>query len=143
MATLKIVESVTPTVLSCRKVPIYVEDDVKQELNRLVHKGVLERVTEPTERVSQLAIVHKNNGKLRIYIDPQPLNVALQREHYRLPVLDDVLPKLKDVCVWFVCVSFFLCCASTVYVLLVRRLFCFVFFFLEFLFLSLFVFTNI
>ena len=29
--------------------------------------------------------------------DPQPLNAALKREHYRLPVLDDVLQKLKDV----------------------------------------------
>ena len=28
--------------------------------------------------------------------DPQALNAALKREHYRLPVLDDVLPELKD-----------------------------------------------
>ena len=35
------------------------------------------------------------NGKLRICIDPQLLNAALKREHYQLPVLDDVLPKLK------------------------------------------------
>ncbi|XP_028513965.1 uncharacterized protein LOC110235889 [Exaiptasia diaphana] len=96
MATLRIDESIPPTVLPCHKVPLYIEDDVKQELDRLVNKGVLERVIEPTEWVSQMAIVHKSNGKLRICIDPQPLNVALQREHYRLPVLDDVLPKLKD-----------------------------------------------
>jgi transposase InsO family protein len=43
-----------------------------------------------------MAVVHKRDGKLRICIDPQPLNAALKREHYRLPVLDDVLPKLKD-----------------------------------------------
>ena len=35
------------------------------------------------------------DGKLRICIDPQLLNAALKREHYQLPVLDDVLPKLK------------------------------------------------
>ena len=35
------------------------------------------------------------NGKLRICIDPQLLNVVLKREHYQLPVLDDVLSKLK------------------------------------------------
>ena len=29
-------------------------------------------------------------------IDPQPLNEAFKREHYRLVVLDDVLPKLRD-----------------------------------------------
>ena len=68
---------------------------MKEELNRLVEKGVLVSVTEPTEWVSQMAIVHKPNGKLRICIDPQPLNAALKREHYRLPVLDDVPLKLK------------------------------------------------
>ena len=51
-------------------------------------------MTAPTEWVSQM--VHKPNGKLRICIDPQPLNAALKREHYRLSVLDDVLPKLRD-----------------------------------------------
>ena len=51
-------------------------------------------VTEPTEWVSEMAVVHKPNGKLRICIDPQPL--TLKRKHYRLPVLDNVLPKLKD-----------------------------------------------
>ena len=53
-------------------------------------------MTEPTEWVSQMAVVHKPNGKLRICIYPQPLNAALKREHYWLPVLDDVLPKLED-----------------------------------------------
>ena len=53
-------------------------------------------MTEPTERVSQMAVEHKPNGKLRICFDPQPLNAALNLEHYRLPVLDDVLSKLRD-----------------------------------------------
>ena len=95
-ATLRIDESVPPKVLPCRKVPIAIQDAVKEELDRLVNKGVLVPVTEPTEWVSQMAVVHKPNGKLRICIDPQPLNAALKREHYRLPVLDDVLPELKD-----------------------------------------------
>ena len=95
-ATLKVDESVPPKVLPCRKVPLAIQDAVKEELDRLMDKGVLVSVTEPTEWVSQMAVVHKPNGKLRICIDPQPLNAALKREHYKLPVLDDVLPKLKD-----------------------------------------------
>ena len=95
-ATLRIDESVPPKVLPCWKVPIAIQDAVKEELDRLVNKGVLVPVTEPTEWVSQMAVVHKANGKLRICIDTQPLNAALKRGHYRLPVLDDVLPKLKD-----------------------------------------------
>ena len=38
-----------------------------------------------------MAAVHKPIGKLRICIDPQPLNAALKREHDKLPVFDDVL----------------------------------------------------
>ena len=46
--------------------------------------------------VSQMAFVKKPDGSLRICIDPQPLNDALQREHYRLPTLDDVPPNLNN-----------------------------------------------
>ena len=95
-ASFRIDESVPPKVLPCRKVPIAIQDAVKEELDRLVNKGVLVPVTEPTEWVSQMAVVHKPNGKLHICIDPQPLNAALKHEHYLLPVLDDVLLKLKD-----------------------------------------------
>ena len=73
-----------------------IEESVKEELDRLVGKGVLVPVTEPTVWDSQIAVVHKPSGKLRICIDPQPLNAALKREQYKLPVFDDVLPKLND-----------------------------------------------
>ena len=66
------------------------------ELNQFVGKGLLILVTEPTEWVSQMVVVYKSNSKLRIIIDTQHLNAALKREHYRLPVLDYVLRKLKD-----------------------------------------------
>ena len=95
-ATLRIDENAQPRVLPCRKIPLALEDAVKKELDRLEEKDVLVPVTEPTEWVSQMAVVHKPNGKLRIGIDPQPLNAALKREYYRLPLLDDVLPKLKN-----------------------------------------------
>ena len=58
--------------------------------------GVLAPVEEPTEWVSQMAVVKKQDGSLRICIDPQPLNEALQREYYRLPTFNDVLPTLNN-----------------------------------------------
>jgi hypothetical protein len=42
-------------------------------------------------------VVRKSNGSLRIGIDPHPLNTALMREHYRLTMLEDVLPKPVDM----------------------------------------------
>ena len=41
-----------------------------------------------------MAVEKKSSGALPICLDLQPLNAALQREHYRLPVLQDILPKL-------------------------------------------------
>ncbi len=65
-----------------------------KELNRLVDLGVLVFVEEPTDRVNQMVVTDKKDGSLRLCIEPRPLNKALKREHHRLPVLDDVLPKL-------------------------------------------------
>ena len=58
--------------------------------------GVLAPVEEPTEWVSQMAVVKKPDGSLRICIGPQPLNEALQWENYRLPNFNDVLPTLNN-----------------------------------------------
>ena len=43
-----------------------------------------------------MAVVVKQNGSLRLCLDPQPLNQALMREHYKLTTLDDVLPSMNN-----------------------------------------------
>ena len=95
-ASLHIDENVKPRFLPCRNIPLLLRDKVKLEIYSLVQQDILERVDEPTQWVNQMAIVRKQTGDIRICIDPQPLNCALQREHYRLPVMDDVLPFLTD-----------------------------------------------
>ena len=77
-ATFRIHETVPPKILPCRKVPLAIRDDVKKELDRLIEKGVLVPVTKPNEWVSQMAVVHKRDGKLRICIDPQPAQCCAQ-----------------------------------------------------------------
>ncbi|XP_062621337.1 uncharacterized protein K02A2.6-like [Saccostrea cucullata] len=94
-ATLVVDSEIQPKTLPCRKLPLAIKDNVKTELDNLVKRGILVPVTTPTKWVNQMAVVHKANGKLRICLDPQALNSALLREHYKLPVLDDVLPKLQ------------------------------------------------
>ena len=44
--------------------------------------------------VSNIVIATKPSGDLSICIDPKPLNKALKREKYPIPVIDDVLPEL-------------------------------------------------
>ena len=38
----------------------------------------------------------KKNNKIRICIGPYELNTAMKREHYVLPILDDILHKFKE-----------------------------------------------
>ena len=94
--TLTVDPEVNAKALPCRKLPIAVQDTVKREIDRLVERGVLVEQTTPTKWASQMAVPRKSNGNIQICIDPQPLNTALMREHYKLPTLDDVLPKLKN-----------------------------------------------
>ena len=93
--TLKVEDNASPRALPARNIPIAIKTDVKAEIDRLVERGILEPVTVPTEWVSQMAIVHKKNGSLRICIDPQLLNKALVRERYKLPTFDDIIPELN------------------------------------------------
>ena len=59
-------------------------------------------VDEPTDWVSQMSVAEKKSG-IRICIDPCPLNKALKRAHYKLPVLEDILPELSQAYKFSVC----------------------------------------
>ena len=89
-------ETVQPSVMPPRRVPIAVKGKLKSELQRLEDKGVIKKLTEPTDWVSSLVVTQKTNGNVRVCIDPQQLNKALKRSHYPLPVIEDVLPDLSD-----------------------------------------------
>ena len=67
-----------------------------KELRRLESLNVIAPVDQPTEWVSQIVVAVKKSGELRVCIDPKPLNAALKREHYQIPVIDDLLPDLTD-----------------------------------------------
>ena len=43
-----------------------------------------------------MVVARKRNGNIRLCIDPKPLNQALKRNHYPLPVIEDLLPRLTD-----------------------------------------------
>ena len=58
---------------------------------RLEEKGIIKEVNTPTDWVSSMVIVKKKSGKIRLCIDPKPLNRALKRSHYMLPVIEDII----------------------------------------------------
>lgn len=95
-------KSVPPVVLPVRKIFFAIKDSIKQELGRLVKTRILQTVDVPTNWISSMAVVRKGNGKIRQSIDPTALNEALKRNHYPLPVIDDLLPFLANAKVFSV-----------------------------------------
>ena len=93
---LKTDPTVEPVKLPLRRVPVALKQELRKELNRQENLGVIAAVDTPTDWVSSFVLVKKPNGKLRICIDPKPLNKALKRNHYPLPVIEDILPDLAQ-----------------------------------------------
>ena len=92
-----------PVIRPARTVPEALKPAVQAELEKLTSRGVLAEVDEPTDWVSQMSVAKKKSGSVRICIDPGPLNKYLMREHYTLPVLNDVLPELNDATHFSIC----------------------------------------
>jgi hypothetical protein len=96
---LEIDETVSPVKQPVRRVPVAMKAKLKEELVRLERLGVVRPVDTPTDWVSSLVLVKKP----RVCIDPKPLNKALKRSHYSLPIIDDLLPELSKAKVFSVC----------------------------------------
>ena len=92
---LQVDPNVPPVQLPPRKPPIAFKANHKQELNKLTKLGIIKPVVEPTDWVSATVMMLKPNGKERLCLDPKPLNKALKRSHYPLPVMEEELPDLS------------------------------------------------
>ena len=71
------------------------KDDVIVKLMQLEEQGVISRVDKPTPWISSLVSLRKPNGTIPPCLDPKDLNRAIIRNHYQIPTIEDVLPKLN------------------------------------------------
>ena len=90
--------SVPPSVHAPRRIPIALKDAIKAELDDMEAKNIITKVREgePTAWVNSLVYRKKQNGRLRICLDPKDLNMAIRRDHHVVPTLEDLLPKLHE-----------------------------------------------
>ncbi len=92
---IKIDRSVTPVVSPPRNQPAAIRERLKETLDEMEATGVIRKVDEPTEWVNSLVVIEKpKSKKLRICLDPRPLNTAICREHFQLPTLEDIATRL-------------------------------------------------
>ena len=81
-----------PTCRPPRRIPRSKRDPLKKELDRMENVGIIEKVplNEPADWVSSLVCVDKPGGSIRVCLDPRDLNRAIKREHYPLPLVEDI-----------------------------------------------------
>ena len=89
---------VPPVIHPPRRIPISLKDDIEKELVEMVSDGIIIKIKEgePTRWVNSLVYRRKQNGRLRLCLDPKDLNTAIQREHHAIPTLEQILPKLHE-----------------------------------------------
>ena len=81
---------------NCRKLNYGLEGRVKVALDEMCYQGVIVPADHPTDWVNvMVAVERKNTDKLRICIDPRPLNKAIKREHYYLPTIERITTRVS------------------------------------------------
>ena len=95
---IEVKDIVKPVVIPVRKVPLLFKSKLAKKLKRMVDLDIIELIEKPTDWVNSLVIVEKPNGKLRVCLDPRPLNNAIKREHIQLPTVDEIFSQMSGAC---------------------------------------------
>ena len=92
----KLKDSYKPVQHPPKSVPLGMQSAYKAELDRLVKEGIITEVHEHTEWINSLEPVMKEDGSLRLCLDPKDLNKTIKRNQWYTRTLDDILPELAQ-----------------------------------------------
>ncbi|GFT52360.1 retrovirus-related Pol polyprotein from transposon 297 [Trichonephila clavipes] len=83
-----------PIYHSPRRLPFTERDIEDKQIDEWTQNGVIEPCS--SANASQILVVRKKDGSPRVYIDFRKLNRLLVKDHYPLPLIEDILDKLQD-----------------------------------------------
>lgn len=89
--SIQLKENSKPVVHYRKRFPLSLLEKLKLELKDMVEKDIISPVDGPTDWVNNLQVVEKPNGRLRVCIDPRPLNECIKREHFTIPTIEDLV----------------------------------------------------
>ena len=88
----KLKDSYKPVQHPPKSVPLRMQTAYNAELNRQVKEGIITEVHEHTEWINSIVPIMKEDGSLKLCIDPKHLNKAIKRNQWYARTLDDILP---------------------------------------------------
>ena len=77
-----------------RKAPIQLREKIQAELKRMVELDVIRPVNEPTDWVSSITYVIKEDGSLHICLDPRDINKAFRRGQHHTPTIEEACSQI-------------------------------------------------
>ncbi|KAL8590396.1 hypothetical protein ACOMHN_011610 [Nucella lapillus] len=94
---IKLKENAEPySLYTARRVPIPLMEKIRLELDRMKTANIISEITEPTDWCTGMVpVLKKKTGAVRICCDLKKLNLAVKRERYMIPTIEDTLHKLK------------------------------------------------
>ena len=93
---LHINDKIPPVAQAERRIPFALRKKVQKEIEHLEQQDIIEDITsEATPWLSQLVIVPKSDGGIRLCIDMRNANTAIERTCFPTPTVDDLMFKLK------------------------------------------------
>lgn len=92
--TVKVRYNVPPVQSKLRRLPITLRDAVSEEIFRLEHQGIIERVNA-SEWVSPIVVVRKQDGSIRLCVDLRAPNQAIIIDSFPLPHIEELLNSLQ------------------------------------------------
>ena len=93
---IKLKGSYKPVQHPPRSVPLGMQSAYRAELDRLVKECIITEVHEHTEWINPIVPVMKEDGSLRLCLDPKDLNKAIERNQWYARTLDDILLELAQ-----------------------------------------------
>ena len=94
---------IKPTrVLTARKVPIHLEEAAKDEIDKYLKEGIIEKVDHPTDWISPAMFIPKAGGQgVRLVSDLTGLNKYVKRPVHPFPSAADIATSIPANSKWF------------------------------------------
>ncbi len=93
--SIKIDPTVTPVIHGPRRQPAALLPRIIEKLKEMESEGHIAKVTQPTDWVNSMVVATRKE-KIRICLDPSDLNEAVERQHYPIPTVEEIIAKMPD-----------------------------------------------
>ena len=87
---------IPPVAQPIRRVPYHLRDKLSTKLDELVELDIIEKVGGPSSWVSPVVVVPKPSGDIRLCVDMRQAHMAVKRERFPIPTIDEVLQDLNQ-----------------------------------------------